>query len=197
MAAESDSTRPAELWKPVVRYEDRYEVSSTGRVRSLLGGGRVLKPRIAGGGYPQYSMSRPGKLRTYLVHNLVLEAFVGPRPSPKHVCRHLDGDPANNALTNLRWGTYEENSRDRTRHGRAHNRYTDEQILRVMLALMTGAKTKEIERTVGVARDVVCCIRRGAHRPDFTGASTDNRICPGFVSTNATTRALLNSMRRG
>lgn len=51
-----------------------------------------------------------------LVHHLVLEAFVGPKPDGAE-CRHLDGDPLNNALTNLAWGTPQENAEDRVRHG--------------------------------------------------------------------------------
>jgi hypothetical protein len=52
------------------------------------------------------------------VHRLVLIAFVGPCP-PGLACRHLDGNPANNALKNLCWDTYSENLRDRKRHGRS------------------------------------------------------------------------------
>jgi HNH endonuclease len=51
------------------------------------------------------------------VHRLVLEAFVGPCPTGLE-CRHLDGDPSNNRLDNLRWGTRLENVADTIRHGR-------------------------------------------------------------------------------
>ena len=52
------------------------------------------------------------------VHRLVLLAFVG-RPSRKGmVARHKDGDPANNRLGNLAWGTAQENWQDRKQHGR-------------------------------------------------------------------------------
>lgn len=51
------------------------------------------------------------------VHRLVLFAFVGPRP-PGMLCRHLDGNPSNNRLENLCWGTGQENEADKERHGR-------------------------------------------------------------------------------
>ncbi len=51
-----------------------------------------------------------------MVHILVLETFVCPRP-PGMEARHLDGDPANNALSNLQWGTRQENLDDMNRHG--------------------------------------------------------------------------------
>lgn len=51
------------------------------------------------------------------VHGLVLETYVGFRPKGME-CRHLDGNPKNNKLKNLKWGTRLENEADRTRHGR-------------------------------------------------------------------------------
>lgn len=57
----------------------------------------------------------PGRRRV-LLHHLVLEAFVGPRP-PGMECRHLDGNPGNNRVTNLKWDTHTENMRDKKRHG--------------------------------------------------------------------------------
>jgi hypothetical protein len=50
------------------------------------------------------------------VHHLILEAFGFERP-PEFVCRHLDGDPTNNNICNLKWGTALENARDRFLHG--------------------------------------------------------------------------------
>ena len=51
------------------------------------------------------------------VHSMVAGAFLGPRPSPKHQVRHLDGDRMNNRATNLAWGSVQENMDDRERHG--------------------------------------------------------------------------------
>ena len=50
------------------------------------------------------------------VHQLILEAFVGPRPKG-YETRHLDGDPVNNHLANLCYGTHSENQQDSIRHG--------------------------------------------------------------------------------
>jgi hypothetical protein len=61
---------------------------------------------------------RVGRIGYRFVHRLVLEAFVGPCPEGME-CRHLDGDPANNRLENLRWGTHRENAADQVRHGTA------------------------------------------------------------------------------
>ncbi|WP_211339176.1 NUMOD4 motif-containing HNH endonuclease [Salana multivorans] len=114
-----------ETWLPVVGYEGLYEVSDRGRVRSLdrlsaAGApqrGRVLRPSIAKGGYPMVSLYRDRGRSTRTVHRLVLLAFVGPEPEGAEAC-HRDGNPTNNALPNLYWGTHSENMHDAVRHGR-------------------------------------------------------------------------------
>lgn len=47
----------------------------------------------------------------------MLEAFVGDPPAPDAVCRHLDGNPGNNQIANLAWGTQKQNIEDSIRHG--------------------------------------------------------------------------------
>lgn len=119
-----------EEWRPVIGWEGLYEVSDLGRVRSLprrvigggyggeaIRGGRMLNPIVDTGDYRFVALSNGGK-RKLSVHSLVAAAFIGPRPTPKHEVRHLDGDPSNNTLANLAYGTGAENWDDRRRHGR-------------------------------------------------------------------------------
>lgn len=64
--------------------------------------------------------SAPGRhnQRKMPVHQVVLLAYRGERPSPSHVGRHLDGDVMNNHPDNLAWGTQAENIADCIAHGR-------------------------------------------------------------------------------
>ena len=98
-----------ERWLPVVGHPG-YEINDHGRVRGPKGLRPVyLKlPRRV----PRVEI---GKVR--YVHHLVLEAFVGPRPIGMECC-HLDDDPTNNYLSNLRWDTRSANSFDAVRNGR-------------------------------------------------------------------------------
>lgn len=59
-----------------------------------------------------------GERRREWLHRVICLAFYGPCPADMEV-RHLDGDPANNRVDNLRYGTHSENMHNRVRHGRA------------------------------------------------------------------------------
>lgn len=116
-----------EIWAAVVGYEGFYEVSSMGSVRSLArvdALGRTWPAREmatpidrTSAGYRYIKLSKHGRATKLNVHILVLEAFVGPRPSPAHEGCHGDGDRTNAALSNLRWGTTESNHADKWAHG--------------------------------------------------------------------------------
>jgi hypothetical protein len=121
-------------WRDIEGYEGVYQVSDQGQVRSLdrlvrhwRGGmlkqrGKVLKPivqrdkrgRVA---RVQVNLSCDGCAKTTSVHRIVLETFLGPCPDGMEGC-HGDGDPTNNAISNLRWDTGSSNMQDCIRHGR-------------------------------------------------------------------------------
>ena len=108
----------SETWAPIPNHPG-YEVSDAGNVRSWKVYGpvspRLLTTRIEDG-YLRVQLSRVSRR----VHQLVLEAFVGPRPEGM-LTRHIDGDRTNNALGNLAYGTASENMRDRVDHGNDPN----------------------------------------------------------------------------
>lgn len=116
------ATRDAERWLPVPGYEGHYEVSDLGRIRTVKRGqSRVLSPHRHPNGYRQLSLTRSGIREGWTVHRVVMTAFVGPPPCGQEV-RHLDGDPGNNRLSNLAYGTRAENMRDAVRHGTKRGR---------------------------------------------------------------------------
>lgn len=106
-----------EVWRPVLGWEGRYEVSSQGRVRSLVGRRpRVLRPRPTRQGYPMVALYRDNVRRDVGIHLLVAEAFHGPRPEGLCVC-HANDVKHDNRPENLRFDTWSENQRDRVRNG--------------------------------------------------------------------------------
>lgn len=55
------------------------------------------------------------KYKTFSVHSLVLQSFIGPRPK-NYDGAHLDGNPQNNSLSNLSWVSKKENCNHRDIH---------------------------------------------------------------------------------
>lgn len=102
-----------EEWRWVPGYEGMYEVSDRGRVRR---NGRVLSPGPHKQGYTRFNLCKDSLRRPFMGHQLVLLAFVGPRPAGQET-RHLDGNPSNNHLANLRYGVPADNGADRVSHG--------------------------------------------------------------------------------
>lgn len=127
-----------EVWKPVVGHEGCYEVSNLGRVRSVNRAvwvdayvdrngrkraaatrhyvGKMLRPGPMASGHLSVAI---GKGNSRQVHQLVLEAFVGLCPEG-HEVLHLDHNPANNKLSNLKYGTRSENIKMDYAAGRRH-----------------------------------------------------------------------------
>lgn len=112
-----DPPNAIEEWRPVIGYEGLYEVSSMGRVRSYkYGKNKLVKPVEHGHGYLAVFLYRDGVRTKRKLHRLVLESFVGSSPDG-WVARHLNGNPSDNRLCNLAWGTSSENAQDRNFHG--------------------------------------------------------------------------------
>lgn len=97
-----------------------YFADAAGHVWSVLDRRRVtpyrLIPQSGHSGRLTVGLSRHGARRTLTVHRLVARAWLG-SGNGLRVVRHLDGNHLNNAVSNLAWGTYAENSRDAWAHG--------------------------------------------------------------------------------
>ena len=100
-----------EVWKPIEGTDGRYEVSNTGKVRSLNYGRRGIVKELKpwdNGGYRRINLNVDGEKKNFLLHRLVAEAFI-PNPDNKPEVNHKDGDKWNNTVSNLEWSTRIEN----------------------------------------------------------------------------------------
>lgn len=110
-----------EIWKPIKGYEDFYEISSFGRVKSLdrltsnsfgtfVRKGKLLKTSIDRNGYKYVLLTDGNKKRKNLkIHRLVALNFID-NPLSKPFVNHIDGDKLNNDIRNLEWCTPLENT---------------------------------------------------------------------------------------
>jgi hypothetical protein len=112
-----------ETWKAVPGYEGVYEVSDHGNCRRLTSKwGRiravpfVLKTYVEPRGYVQAALSVHGVQKATHMHCLVASAFLGERPHGMQIA-HLDGNPSNNAVSNLKYVTPTENESHKADHG--------------------------------------------------------------------------------
>lgn len=164
MTMDTNTTSP-EIWKPVVGYEDFYEVSSLGRVKSLRQN-KVMSPSLSCG-RPGVMLIAPDKRRRYLVARLVCRAFHG-EPFPGAQAAHNDGSRDNNCADNLRWATVAENMADKRLHGthleldRHPNRKIDAATAREVKRLLAdGMSQHKIAGHLGIKRHIVCSIAMG------------------------------------
>ncbi len=109
-------TRPPATWKPIPGFES-YEACTDGRIRRS---GRVLKTFVMESGHHAITLCVDGRKYQRLVHRLILETFRGPCP-PGQEALHGNGDPGNNWVGNLRWGTRSQNVLDAIKHGTFNN----------------------------------------------------------------------------
>lgn len=94
-----------EIWKDIKGYEELYQVSDLGRVRSFKSGKwQTLKNRLTPRGYYLVTLYKDGKATNKWVHKLVAQAFI-PNPDNLPQVNHKDEDKLNNAASNLEWCT--------------------------------------------------------------------------------------------
>lgn len=117
-----------EEWRPVKDYEEAYEVSNMGRVRSLKRKvrnrhptGQVVKGRFVklcvSNGYHVMNLWKSNKHRTVRVHRLVAEAFIE-NPFNYPEVNHINLVRSDNRVENLEWCTHRGNMKHAYDHGK-------------------------------------------------------------------------------
>lgn len=108
------------IWKDIEGFEDYYQISSDGRVRSKdrtiidkIGRkrswkGQLLNPDIAQNGYYRVTLSINRNRKQLYLHRLLAKYFI-PNPNDLPQVNHIDGNKLNNNLNNLEWCSNQDN----------------------------------------------------------------------------------------
>lgn len=149
-------------WLPIAE-APRYRVSDSGLVAGVAV--PLLRQTPNRQGYLIVSLG--GGHHGCRVHKLVLDAFVGPRP-PGMQARHLNGRNDDNRLSNLRWGTCDENAQDRLAHGtqvqgmaQGGSILTDRDVLDVVALVSGGTSQGRVAAMFGISQSHVNRITQG------------------------------------
>lgn len=102
-----------EIWKQVEGFEDLYQISNLGRLKSLRKNGKkadsvvkpILNPKTK---YYTCLLWRNSKRIGRYYHRLVAQHFI-PNPLNLPEVNHIDGNKANNTVSNLQWATKQQN----------------------------------------------------------------------------------------
>lgn len=146
-----------EIWKDLENYIGIYQISNTGKVKSLARPvyikdkiinlkERLLKNDIDKKGYCRVTLSKNSKINRYLVHRLVANTFID-NPLNKPFVNHIDNNPSNNRSDNLEFVTHSENMI----HSQKQNRLSTSQSKGGVIAgiKQTDSMFKNLQDSVG------------------------------------------------
>jgi hypothetical protein len=145
-------------WRDIPEYEDIYQVSDDGRVRSLdrmvrckanglcCKKGKELKLDTNHAGYLLVRLSKNGKMTGYSVHRLVASAFI-PNPDDLPQVHHKNHVKADNRANNLTWVTNLQNQQKTVFAGNRPAKLTPQDVIAIR---ELGAEPNISWRTIGV-----------------------------------------------
>ena len=176
-----------EIWKEIVGFEGKYEVSSLGRIKSLAktkknlhGSTQMLNERILAGtisyyGYRMVNLCFGATIcgKKHIrrpVHQLVCEAFHGSKPHWAECVNHKDGVPLNNAADNLEWCTHQYNTQHAYDIGlhKPHDQFgernpfaklTDDIVREIRARCTNGERVRVIANDMGLNETTVSIVK--------------------------------------
>jgi hypothetical protein len=168
-----------EIWKDVPGYEEIYQVSNLGNVKSIdhyckgrVGSGkqtgRTLKQHICYKGYSRVRLYLNKKSFTTGAHRLVAIAFI-PNPLNLPQVNHINGIKADNKVENLEWCTNQYNQIHAVKNGLCNpntcekhhmSKLKNEDVLKVRELHRIGFKNSELAKDYDISQTAMSNILR-------------------------------------
>lgn len=171
------------MWKKIKSTNNRYEANKLGQIRMCVTnvrnninggtrkvGGKVLSPKTKSNGYKEVNLSiSPGVTKSFYVHRLVAECFIGDIPKGLSV-NHINGDKSDNNVKNLEIVTYSQNMIHAYLNGlnkppvvlgsnNYNSKITEKDVLEIR-SLSGKMYQKDIGKKFGIAQNTVSSIIR-------------------------------------
>lgn len=154
-------------WKKITGFEDCYEISNNGELRSLerdvrhyKGGVRrckssIKKIRADKDGYMRCNLKKDGKRYDFRIHRLVADAFL---ENEKHlpIVNHKNGIKSDNRVDNLEWCSFQNNTIHAVKNRLIKTKLTDKEAMEVFNSNSTH---REIAKKYGVNPSIVWRIK--------------------------------------
>lgn len=161
-----------EEWRDIEGYEGLYQVSNTGKVKSLnyrkTGKEKILKPYDNGYGYLKVKLCKDGKDTSCKVHRLVAQAFLE-NPDDLPEVNHKNEDKTDNRVENLEWCNRSYNVNHGTRNKRVaekniNNSKTSKPVIginKVSGLIVEFPSLCEASRQTGIDHGHICHCLKG------------------------------------
>ena len=144
-----------EIWKDIKEFEGKYQISNTGKVKSLnyknTGKEKILKPKINKQGHLEITLNKNDKHYYRMVNRLVVETFTGKKLTKNDIVMYKDNDKTNCSLNNLYLitrGQRQEITYDLDNRYRPKYEYYGEYLSTKDISKKTGIKAKRIRDRV-------------------------------------------------
>lgn len=162
-----------EKWKPIPGFEEKYEISNKGRIRSIdrsvllkkgilqFRKGKIIKLNSNTKGYLFSNLYCKGKHKPAYPHRLVAESFIN-NPNRLPEVNHIDGNKQNNTVNNLEWVTREENIHHFIKLGLRKDKLTMQQANEIKAKYSSKLYSQnELAKEYGVSQSHISSIVTG------------------------------------